>query len=73
MRDDVIENLFEVLCHRPSDKRDVSFAMTNIGPLSLLIVNGFFIKLHSAITASFSLGWLVKLFVAAMAVVILLG
>jgi hypothetical protein len=40
--------------------------------LPLLITNGLFIKLRSAITASYSLGWLVKLVVAAVAVTLIL-
>jgi hypothetical protein len=47
----------------------LALAIWLVGPLPLLIVNGLFIKLHSAITASYSLGWLVKLVVAAVAVV----
>jgi hypothetical protein len=38
----------------------------------LLIGNALFIKLHSAISASYSLGWLVKLVVAAVAVTLIL-
>ncbi len=38
-----------------------------IGPLPLTITNAFFIKLDPLIVASHSLGWLVKLAVAALA------
>jgi hypothetical protein len=40
-----------------------------IGPLPLLITTALFLKLQPAIAASYSLGWLVKLVVAALAVV----
>jgi len=41
--------------------------------LPLLITNALFTKLHPAITASYSLGWLVKLVVAAVAVALFLA
>ncbi len=50
----------------------LALAIWLVGPLPLLITNGLFIKLHSAITASYSLGWLVKLVVAAVAVTLIL-
>jgi len=69
--------VFILLCarlnlHSYSATSKLAVAIWLIGPLPLLIVNGLFIKLHSAITASFSFGWLVKLLVAAMAVVLVL-
>jgi hypothetical protein len=50
----------------------LALAIWLVGPLPLLIVNGLFIKLRFAITASYSLGWLVKLVVAAVAVTLIL-
>lgn len=69
--------VFALLCarlnlHTYTSTSKLALAIWLIGPLPLLVVNGLFIKLHPAITASFSVGWLVKLFVAAMAVVLLL-
>jgi hypothetical protein len=66
--------VFTILCarlnlHSYSATVKLALAIWLVGPLPLLIVNGLFIKLHSAITASYSLGWLVKLVVAAVAVV----
>jgi hypothetical protein len=49
-----------------------ALAIWVIGPLPLLIANALFIKLHPAITASYSVGWLVKLLLAAMAVSLIL-
>jgi hypothetical protein len=40
-----------------------------IGPLPLIVTNALFIKLQPQIAASHSLGWLVKLIIAAVAVV----
>ncbi len=39
-----------------------------IGPLPLILTNAAFIKLHWVFVASYSLGWLVKLTIAAIAV-----
>ena len=39
-----------------------------IGPLPLILTNAAFIKLHRVFVASFALGWLVKLLIAAAAV-----
>jgi hypothetical protein len=50
----------------------LALAIWLVGPLPLLIANALFIKLHPAITASYSLGWLVKLVVAAVAVTLIL-
>ena len=65
--------VFTLLCtglglHSFSEIFKLAFAIWLAGPLPLLITNGLFIKLHPAITASFSFGWLVKLAVAAVAV-----
>jgi hypothetical protein len=64
---------FTLLCasldlHSFTATGKLALAIWFVGPLPLLITNGLFIKLHSAITASFSLGWLVKLMAAAAAV-----
>jgi hypothetical protein len=50
----------------------LALAIWLVGPLPLLIANALFVKLHPAITASYSLGWLVKLVVAAVAVSLIL-
>jgi hypothetical protein len=50
----------------------LALAIWLVGPLPLLIANALFIKLHPAITAAHSLGWLVKLLVAALAVSLIL-
>jgi hypothetical protein len=68
---------FTLLCarlnlHSYSATLKLALAIWLVGPLPLLIVNGLFIKLHSAITAAYSLGWLVKLVVAALAVTLIL-
>jgi hypothetical protein len=44
-----------------------------IGPLPLTIVNALWIKLAPAIAASYAVGWLVKLAIAALAVALILG
>ena len=49
----------------------LALAIWLVGPSPLLITNALFIKLHSAITAAYSLGWLVKLVVAAVAVTLI--
>jgi hypothetical protein len=40
------------------------------GPLPLLAVNGFFLKLHPAVTVTHIIGWLVKFLGAAAGVII---
>jgi hypothetical protein len=69
--------VFTLLCarlnlHSYSATVKLAFAIWLVGPLPLLIGNALFIKLHSAITASYSLGWLAKLVVAAVAVTMIL-
>ena len=69
--------VFTLLCarlnlHSYSATVKLALAIWLVGPLPLLIGNALFIKLHSAITASYSLGWLVKLLVAAVAVTLIL-
>jgi hypothetical protein len=50
----------------------LALAIWLIAPLPLLIVNGMFLKLHPAIITAYSLGWLVKLVVAAVVVTLIL-
>ncbi len=69
--------IFTVLCaslnlHSYGATVKLGLAIWLIGPLPLLIVNALFIRLPAAITTSYSLGWLVKLVVAATAVALLL-
>jgi hypothetical protein len=69
--------VFTLLCahlnlHSYSATLKLALAIWLVGPVPLLIANGPFIKLHSAITAAYSLGWLVKLVVAAVAVTLIL-
>ncbi len=51
----------------------LALAIWLIGPLPLTIVNALWLKLAPAIAASYALGWLVKLTLAALAVAILLA
>lgn len=51
----------------------LALAIWLIGPLPLTIVNALWLKLAPAIAASYALGWLVKLALAALAVAILLA
>jgi len=51
----------------------LALAIWLIGPLPLTVVNALWIKLAPAIAASYSVGWLVKLALAALAVSLLLG
>src|SRR5580700_1192762 len=69
--------VFTLLCaalvlHSYSGTITLALAIWLVGPLPLLIANALFIKLHPGITASYSLGWLVKLLVAAVAVSLIL-
>lgn len=69
--------VFAVVCarlnlHSYSATLKLALAIWLIGPLPLLITHALFMKLQSGIVASYSLGWLVKLAVAAIAVVFLL-
>lgn len=68
---------FTFLCvrrnlHSYSATLNLAVAIWLVGPLPLLIANAQFIKLHSAIVAAYSLGWLVKIVVAAVAVTLIL-
>jgi hypothetical protein len=51
----------------------LALAVWLIGPLPLTIANSLFIKLTPAIAASHSLGWLVKLLLAGLAVGLFAG
>jgi hypothetical protein len=69
--------VFTLLCvrlnlHSYSETLQLAVAIWLVGPLPLLIANALFIKLHSAIAAAYSIGWLVKLGVAAVAVTLIL-
>ena len=69
--------VFTLLCarlnlHSSSATLKLAVAIWFVGPLPLLIANALFIKLHSVIAAAYSLGWLVKLVVAAVAVTLIL-
>lgn len=69
--------VFTLLCarlnlHSYSATVKLALAIWLVGPSPLLIANALFIKLHSAITAAYSLGWLVKLVVVAVAVTLIL-
>jgi len=50
----------------------LAFAIWIIGPLPLILTNAAFIKLHRVFATLYSLGWLVKLLIAAVAVGLLL-
>ncbi len=51
----------------------LALAIWLIGPLPLTIVNSLWLKLAAAIAASYALGWLVKLALAALAVTLVLS
>ena len=51
----------------------LALAVWLIGPLPLLITTALWMKLAPAITVSYAAGWLVKLALAALAVILLLG
>jgi hypothetical protein len=68
---------FTLLCahlnlHTYSETIKLALTIWIVGPLPLLIANSLFIKLHPAITASYALGWLVKLVLAAVTVTLIL-
>jgi hypothetical protein len=50
----------------------LAVAVWLIGPLPLTIVNALWVKFSASIAVSFSLGWLVKLMLAALAVAVIL-
>jgi len=51
----------------------LALAVWVIAPLPIVITNALFIKMHPALVFSHSLGWLAKLVVAALAVVLILA
>jgi hypothetical protein len=51
----------------------LALAVWLMGPLPLTITNSLFIKLSLAVATAHSVGWLVKLCLAAIAVVVILG
>lgn len=51
----------------------LAVAIWLIGPLPLTITNALWLKLAPAIAASYAVGWLVKLTVAAVAIALILG
>jgi hypothetical protein len=69
--------VFVLLCarlnlHSCTATVKLALAIWLLGPLPLLIANALFITLHPALTTAYSVGWLVKLVVAAVAVVLFL-
>jgi hypothetical protein len=70
--------VFTLVCcglhlHSYLETCELAVAIWLIGPLPLTIMNALWIKLSAPIALSFSLGWLVKLSLAALAVVLILG
>jgi hypothetical protein len=68
--------VFIVLCkqlhiHSPADTFKMAFEIWLMCPLPLIVTNALFMKLQPMIVAVHSLGWLVKLSVAAIAVVLI--
>ena len=51
----------------------LALAVWLIAALPLIIVNTLFMKISPAIAASHALGWLVKLFIAALAAALIVG
>jgi hypothetical protein len=49
----------------------LAVAIWLIGPLPLILTNAAFLKLHRVFVTSYAIGWLVKLAIVAVAVVIL--
>jgi hypothetical protein len=69
---------FEFLCvhfrlHSYHSAFKFALAVWLVAPLPMLVTNGIWIKLSAPITASYSIGWLVKLLAAAFFVVLFLG
>jgi hypothetical protein len=54
--------------HSISSAVKLAVAVWLIGPLPLILTNAAFMKLHRVFVASYSIGWLVKLVVVAVAV-----
>jgi hypothetical protein len=66
--------VFTFVCARlhlytPRGTLELALAVWLIGPLPLIVTHALFIKLQAAIAAAYSVGWLVKLLVAGVAVV----
>jgi hypothetical protein len=69
--------VFALLCahlelHAIGATAALALAIWLIAPLPLLIVHSLFMKIHPAIVVSYSLGWLAKLLVSALAVTLIL-
>jgi hypothetical protein len=68
--------VFVLLClklhlYSLSQTFEVAIALWLVAPLPLLVAHALFIKLQPAIATSYAIGWLVKLIVAACAVVLI--
>jgi hypothetical protein len=59
------------LSYRPTFQ--LAIALWLIAPLPMLVANAIWMKLSAPIAVSYSVGWLVKLLVAAFCVVLFLG
>jgi hypothetical protein len=59
--------------HSVSGAVKLAVAVWLIGPLPLILTNAAFMKLHRVFVASYSIGWLVKLLVVAVALGWFLG
>ncbi len=69
--------VFTILCarfdlHSYWATVELALAIWLVAPLPLLIVHALFIKLHPAIAAAYSIGWLVKLVLTAVVVTLIL-
>ena len=54
--------------HTVAGPMKLAVAVWLIGPLAMLLTNAAFMKLHRVFVASYSVGWLVKLVMVALAV-----
>ena len=54
--------------HSVSSALKLAVAVWVIGPLPLILANAAFMKLHRVFVASYSVGWLIKLTIVAVAV-----
>ena len=68
--------VFDAVCvrldlHSYCATLELAVAVWLIAPLPLIIVNSLFMKIQAGIAASYALGWLVKLVVAALALVLI--
>jgi hypothetical protein len=59
--------------HSVSGALKLAVAVWMIGPLPLILTNAAFMKLHRVFVASYAIGWLIKLAIAAVAVGWFLG